>query len=295
MLRRIRYFFEMIRFSHTIFALPFALMSALLAWQSERRFQWIDLVGIIVCMVFARSAAMAFNRFVDRRIDALNPRTSKRHLPSGKLSTFAVWSFTFIASLGFIAATALFLLANPPNPWPIILALPVLVFICAYSLAKKFTALAHVWLGVSLMMAPIAAWIAIRGLNDLKIPLVLAVAVLFWVTGFDILYACQDYNFDREQRLHSIPARFGIRRALRIALACHILMLIDLLILWYTCPQLGNLFLCGVVAIACLLGYEHSLVHPNDLARVNQAFFHVNGVISLGLLGVTVAQLLIHW
>jgi 4-hydroxybenzoate polyprenyltransferase len=295
MLRRIRHFLEMIRFSHTIFALPFAMMSALLAWQGERAFQLLDLIGILLCMVFARTAAMAFNRLIDRRIDAQNPRTAQRHLPAGVLSVPAVWAFALVFGTGFILSTSLFLLSDPSNPWPIVLAAPVLIFIFMYSFTKRFTALSHLWLGASLMLAPIAAWIAIRGMHELAIPIVLGVAVLFWVTGFDILYACQDFEFDRRNQLHSIPARFGISRALRIALACHILMLVDLLILWYICPSLGNLFLGGIALIAILLGYEHSLVRPNDLARVNRAFFHVNGVISIGLLAILVAQLVLRW
>jgi 4-hydroxybenzoate polyprenyltransferase len=295
MLRRARHFLEMIRFSHTLFALPFAMMSALLAWQSEREFQFLDLVGILLCMIFARCAAMAFNRLIDRRIDALNPRTAQRHLPTGVLSVRAVSAFALVSGIGFILSTSLFLLTDPPNPWPIMLAAPVLIFIFIYSFTKRFTVLSHLWLGASLMLAPVAAWIAIRGMHQLAVPIILGIAVLFWVTGFDILYACQDFEFDRRNRLHSIPARVGIPGALRIALVCHILMVIELLVLWYVCPELGNLFLCGIALITFLLGYEHSLVRPNDLARVNRAFFHVNGVISIGLLAILVAQLVWRW
>ncbi|MCE9531234.1 MAG: UbiA family prenyltransferase, partial [Planctomycetes bacterium] len=184
----LRRLLEMIRFSHTIFAMPFALLSAALAW-SDEPFRWIDLVGILLCMIFARSAAMAFNRLADRDIDALNPRTAKRHLPAGSLSVRSVLIFTILCSLGFLGSTALFLLREPPNPWPLYLGGPVLLFICAYSLTKRFTALAHFWLGASLMLAPLAAWIAVRGLVALETPLVIGGAVLFWVSGFDILYA----------------------------------------------------------------------------------------------------------
>jgi 4-hydroxybenzoate polyprenyltransferase len=295
MLRRVRYFLEIIRFSHTIFALPFALIGALLAWQSKQTFQFIEFIGILLCMIFARGAAMAFNRLADCRIDALNPRTAKRHLPAGTIRGATVWIFTLIASAGFLLSTALFLYAKPPNPWPVILCVPVLLFLFAYSFTKRFTSLSHVCLGASLMMAPLAAWIAIRGMYQLEVPIVLGLAVLFWVSGFDVIYACQDFEFDRRQKLHSIPVRLGVAGALRFALGCHILMLIDLLLLWYISPHLGNLYLCGVVFIAFLLGYEHSLVRPNDLARVNRAFFHVNGAISLGLLVVVAAQLVVHW
>jgi 4-hydroxybenzoate polyprenyltransferase len=295
MFRQARYFLEMIRFSHTIFALPFALMSALLAWQSDKKFLLIDLAGIVLCMVFARSAAMAFNRLADRHIDARNPRTAGRHIPAGKLSVLAVWLFTIVSALGFVASTLLFLYSEPPNPWPLILAGPVLIFICAYSYLKRFSALAHFWLGAALMLAPIAAWIALRGVAELWVPTTLGAAVFFWVAGFDILYACQDFEFDQAEKLHSVPARFGIRNALRIALICHALMIADLIVLWLICPQLKYVFLAGLAAIMVLLGYEHSLVQPDNLARVNRAFFHVNGVISVGLLAILVVQILTNF
>jgi 4-hydroxybenzoate polyprenyltransferase len=286
----IRRLLEMIRFSHTLFALPFALMSAALAWREEP-FRWIDLVGILVCMIFARSAAMAFNRLVDREIDAKNPRTQNRHLPAGTLSFNAVLVFFVVCSAGFIGGAAIFTLRQPPNCWPIDLAAPVLLFICAYSLTKRFTALAHFWLGASLMLAPLAAWIAIRGLVDLETPLVLGGAVLFWVAGFDILYACQDVEFDRQAKLASIPAKFGVKASLGIALICHVVMMGLLVALSFVNPRLGNIYLTGLAAIGVLLVYEHWLVQPDDLTRVNRAFFQVNGVISLGLLALALVQL----
>jgi 4-hydroxybenzoate polyprenyltransferase len=292
MLRTVCDFLAMIRFSHTVFALPFALLSALLAWQ-DTPIQWLHVVGILACMVLARSAAMAFNRLVDRRIDAGNPRTAGRHLVTGRLSVESVIAFTIICSLGFVAATAIFLLNDPPNPWPLILAVPVLVFICAYSLTKRFTSLAHFWLGASLMLAPVAAWIAIRGMVALETPVILGVAVLFWVSGFDILYACQDVDFDVKSKLHSVPARFGVRKSLRIALVCHLLMLVALLGLYSVSPHLGAIYVAGLVGIAGLVMYEHWLVRPNDLTRVNAAFFHVNGVISIGLFVIVLIQVLV--
>jgi 4-hydroxybenzoate polyprenyltransferase len=295
MFRRMRHFLEMIRFSHTIFALPFALTSALLAWQGEKKFLVIDLIGILLCMVFARSAAMAFNRLADRNFDARNPRTAQRHIPAGKLSVLSVITFTIGASLGFLLSTMLFLFSTPPNRWPAYLAVPVLLFIFVYSFTKRITSLAHFWLGASLMLAPVAAWIAIRGMHQLAVPLVLGLAVFFWASGFDILYACQDYEFDQGEKLHSIPARIGVPNALRIALVCHVLMLGDLFFLWGICPQFGYVYLVGISLIAVLLAYEHSLVRPNDLTRVNRAFFHVNGVISVGLFAVVVAQLVVRW
>src|SRR5438874_9701757 len=214
MVQRIRRLLEMIRFSHTLFALPFALLSAALAWKEKNEFSWIELGGIVACMVFARSAAMAFNRLVDRGIDAANPRTARRHLPAGQLSMANVRLFALICCVGFVASTFIFLLRD--NAWPALLSVPVLGFILIYSYTKRFTALSHFWLGASLMLAPVAAWIAICGLKDLLTPFVLGSAVLFWVAGFDILYACQDVDFDKRSRLFSIPSRWGVHRSLWI-------------------------------------------------------------------------------
>src|SRR5262245_53476215 len=191
MLATVRKLLELIRFSHTIFALPFALLSAALAWKDEP-FRWLDLAGIILCMIAARSFAMAFNRLADRHIDARNPRTATRHLPAGTLSVVTVTVFAGACAAAFVAATLLFLVGDhdPPNPWPLYLSGPVLLFLAGYSLTKRFTSLAHFWLGAALMLAPVAAWIAVRGLVELAAPVLLGGAVLFWVAGFDILYAC---------------------------------------------------------------------------------------------------------
>lgn len=292
MLHRIRTLLEMIRFSHTIFALPFALLSAALAWRDQGWFSWLQLLGILLCMVFARSAAMAFNRLADRSFDAANPRTAGRHLPAGKLSPATVWIFTLVCAAGFFASTTLFLLTEPPNPWPVYLSVPVLLFVCAYSLTKRFTALSHFWLGASLLLAPFGAWIAVRGLENLMVPLVLGLAVLFWVAGFDIFYACQDVDFDRKVKLRSVPAVLGIRTSLRVAAICHAVMVCLLFLLaWVAQPYLGGIYLAGVIAVALLLGYEHWLVRPDDLTRVNEAFFHVNSVVSVGLFLVVLLQL----
>ncbi len=295
MFRRVRQLLEMIRFSHTVFALPFALLSAALAWRVKGHFSWIDLLGILLCMVFARSAAMAFNRLADRKFDAANPRTAGRHLPSGQLSVVAVWLFTLVSAAGFVGSTALFLWSEPRNQWPLLLAGPVLLFLCAYSYTKRFTSLAHFWLGAALMLAPLSAWIAVRGLrsvDDLVAPLVLGLAVFFWVAGFDIIYACQDAEFDRQARLSSLPARLGVKGALRVSMLCHFATLALLVgLYWAASPYLGVLYLVAVGAIAVLLIYEHALVRPDDLSRVNQAFFHVNAVISLGLLVVVLVEI----
>jgi 4-hydroxybenzoate polyprenyltransferase len=290
MWKHVRSLLELIRFSHTVFALPFALTGAALAWKRPPGFQFGQLVGILLCMVFARSAAMAFNRLADRRFDAANPRTAGRHLPAGLLTPGAVWLFTAVCVVGFVLATTIFLAYD--NPWPLYLAVPVLLFIGAYSYTKRFTALAHFWLGASLMLTPVAAWIAIRGLSGLLVPALLGGAVLFWVAGFDIFYACQDVDFDRSARLRSVPAALGVPAALRVARASHAAMLGLLVALYFAArPDLGVVYLAGVGAVAVLLAYEHWLVRPDDLSRVNRAFLQVNGVISVGLFAVVLLQL----
>lgn len=275
----LRHFLELIRFSHTVFALPFALLAAILAWnQPGSVFRATDLLGIVLCMIFARSAAMAFNRLVDRRIDAANPRTAVRHLPAGLLSVPAVTAFTILMSIAFVASTLIFL----PKQLPLLLSVPVLVFLLGYSYAKRWTFLCHYWLSAALMMSPVAAWIAVR--DEFAVPPALLAGVLFfWVGGFDIIYACQDADFDQQQKLKSIPARFGIRNALRIALVSHLITIGMLLAVWWF-AEMGRVFLFGSVLISGLLLYEHSLVRPGDLKRVNMAFFNVNAVVSFGLL-----------
>jgi 4-hydroxybenzoate polyprenyltransferase len=293
MLTTVRKLLELIRFSHTLFALPFALLSAALAW-ADVGFRWLDLAGILLCMVFARSAAMAFNRLADRHLDAKNPRTAGRHLPAGTLSVAAVTAFTLATAAGFVASTLVFLLRDPPNPWPLYLSGPVLLFVLGYSLAKRFTSLAHFWLGAALMLAPLAAWIAVRGPVDLLVPTLLGLAVLFWVSGFDILYACQDAAFDRSAGLYSVPARFGVPASLRIAAVCHAVMFALLVGLGFASPRLGAVYFAGLGAIGLLLVYEHRLVRPDDLSRMNRAFFQVNGVISLGLFALVLVQLAVR-
>jgi 4-hydroxybenzoate polyprenyltransferase len=286
----IRRMLELIRFSHTIFALPFALVAAILAWQDEP-FRVADLIGILLCMVFARSAAMAFNRLVDAEIDARNPRTAGRHLPAGLLRRRTVMLLTIGCCVGFFVSTLLFELRDPPNPWPLLLSAPVLLFVLGYSLAKRFTSLAHFWLGTALMLTPVAAWIAVMGPVDMIVPCLLGGVVLFWVAGFDMLYACQDFEFDRTEGLHSIPARIGVKGALRLAAACHAVMIGFLVAVAFASPHLGPVYLIGLGLIGVLLLYEHSLVQPDDLSRVNRAFFQVNGVISVGLLVLVIVQL----
>jgi 4-hydroxybenzoate polyprenyltransferase len=277
--------------------LPFALLAAVMAWTAKTPegavvpFRAQDLLGILVCMVAARSAAMAFNRIADRQYDAQNPRTAQRHLPRGTISLRSAVAFTVVAALVFGAGTLLFW----PNWLPLILALPVLAFLLSYSYAKRWTVLAHFWLGVALLLAPLAAWIAIRGAVVVESPADLApaaclgLAVLFWVAGFDMIYACQDVDFDRSIGLQSIPARWGVPGALRLAAVCHLLALGLLGVVPWVSDWAGQgldwgwLYGLAMAGIAGLLIYEHLLVRPRDLSRVNLAFFHVNAVISLGL------------
>jgi len=225
---------------------------------------------------------MAFNRLVDRNYDALNPRTVDRHIPAGLLSVPAVALFTVLCSAAFVAATLLFL----PNPWPLYLSMPVLLWLLGYSYTKRFTTLSHFWLGISLCLAPVAAWIALKGAIAWP-PVMLALAVLLWVAGFDIIYACQDVEFDRSHGLRSVPGALGVPGALRIAALCHALMILPLVGLGLLYP-LGPIYFAGVAAVAFLLVYE-----PADLTRLNIAFFQVNIVISVGLFVVGIVDLLV--
>lgn len=293
---RLRHILEMIRFSHTLFALPFALLAGVMAIAAEPsvEWRWSDWLGILLAMVTARSAAMALNRLADHKIDAENPRTAGRHIPAGILSVQSVVLFALVMSLGFIASTLLFL----PNRLPLYFSLPVLAILFGYSYTKRFTSLAHFWLGLALALAPVCAWVALRGIHVMADPsdvlpaVMLGGAVLLWVAGFDVIYACQDYEFDREAGLNSIPARLGIANSLRLAAACHLGMLVLLALLPMVFPLLGWVYLTGIAAVAVLLIYEHALVRPDDLTRVNVAFFHVNAVVSIGLLAVGTIDLL---
>jgi len=265
---------EMIKFEHTVFALPFALLSVVLAsngWPENSKLLWI-----IVTMVGARSAAMTFNRIADWQIDASNPRTQLRALPAGLLSRNFAVLFTLVSSLLFILA------ASQLNRLCLWLSFPVLSILFFYSYTKRFTSYSHVVLGFCLGMAPLGAWIAIKGEVGLT-PILLCMIVTLWTAGFDIIYSCQDTEFDRTRSLYSIPKRFGIKAALRISTGLHLLMLILLLIL-LRLEALGWISLLGVGVVAGLLYYEHRLVRPSDLSRVNAAFFTVNGYISLLLL-----------
>jgi 4-hydroxybenzoate polyprenyltransferase len=275
-LKRLRLTLEMIKFEHSVFALPFALTGALLAFR-ESGFQsgrtWSIVLWIVVAMVGARSAAMAFNRLIDAEIDGRNPRTKMRHIPAGLLSRGFCWGFT-------IAAMAVFLFAAwELNPLCFRLAPFALAVVCGYSFTKRFTHLSHVVLGFALGIAPAAAWIAVRGSLDLRI-LWLTAAVTCWTAGFDVIYSCQDYEFDRDTQLYSVPRWCGIGKALMIARLLHVLMIVSLaMLVWQL--NLGALAIAGIVAIACLLVYEHGIVRADDLSRVNAAFFTMNGWVSV--------------
>jgi 4-hydroxybenzoate polyprenyltransferase len=275
-LKRVRLTLEMIKFEHSVFALPFALTGALLAWRDAgfvRQGLWIKLLWIVVCMVAARSTAMAFNRVLDADIDGRNPRTRMRHLPAGSLSRAFAWGFIGVWSVVFLFA------ARELNPLCFKLAPAALAILMFYSYTKRFTSLSHAVLGFSLGIAPAGAWIAMRGSLDPRI-LWLTAAVTLWTAGFDIIYSCQDYEFDVEAGLFSIPRRFGIPGALWISRLLHLGMLACLVML-VNAFALGGLAWAGIAAVACLLLWEHRLVWPNDLSRVDAAFFTMNGYVSV--------------
>jgi len=271
---RMRTVLEMIKFEHSVFALPFALVGALLAARAGGSLpSWRQILWIVVAMVAARSAAMTMNRIADLEYDRRNPRTANRALPAGQLSLGFAWAFTFAASAALVlAAWQLNRLALELSP----VALALLFF---YSYTKRFTAWSHFVLGFCLGISPAAAWIAIRGSLDARI-LILSAAVTLWVGGFDVLYACQDVEFDRAAGLHSIPKKFGIARALSIARAMHAAMVA--LLTWLAWSfHLAWPAWVGIAVVAGLLAYEHSLVKPGDMSKMNAAFFTVNGYISL--------------
>ncbi|MGC2622623.1 MAG: UbiA-like polyprenyltransferase [Candidatus Acidiferrales bacterium] len=276
---RIRTVLEMIKFEHSVFALPFALVAALLAeragraaWPAPHTIAW-QLCWIIVAMVSARSAAMTMNRIADVRYDAANPRTQNRALPKGELSLRFAWTFTLIsAAVLVIAAWQLNRLALQLSP----VALAILFL---YSYTKRFTAWSHVVLGFCLGISPAAAWIAVRGSLDARM-LILCAAVTLWVGGFDVLYACQDVEFDKQAGLYSIPKRFGVSGALGIARIMHVVMVLLLASLAWSFGLAWPAW-AGIVVVAALLAYEHSLVKANDLSKINAAFFTINGYISL--------------
>jgi 4-hydroxybenzoate polyprenyltransferase len=273
-----------IKISHTIFALPFALLSTFLAAGGVPARG--ELLLILVCMVTARTVAMAANRLLDARLDALNPRTAGRAIPSGKLPASFYAAVLVACGLAFVAATAGFWFAYA-NPLPLILSIPVLLFLCGYPLLKRFTRLCHYYLGAALALAPVCAWIAVTG-SIAPPPLWMAAAVLCWTAGFDIIYACQDYQSDLECGVFSVPAKIGVGPALWVSRLTHVVCVAMLISLGLSSAHLGALYFTGVAAAILLLVVEHGLVKPTDLSKVNLAFFTFNGIISLllGTLGV---------
>jgi 4-hydroxybenzoate polyprenyltransferase len=279
LLRRTLDYGRMIRFSHSVFALPFALTAVALAAQGRavtaRQVAWI-----VVAMVTARSAAMGFNRLADHALDAENPRTERRELPRGILGPREVAAFVVLSAVGFVLSAAML------NPLCLALSPVALAIVLGYSYTKRFTSASHLVLGLALAVAPVGAWLAVRGRFELP-PLILGLAVLFWVAGFDTVYACQDVEFDRQRGLHSLPARLGVERSLTVARGMHAVSVLLLLLLFAVAP-LHPLYLAGVLGVAVLLAWEHSLVRADDLSRIMPAF-NLNGWVSLGYFACTAA------
>ena len=274
-------YLSFVRFSHTVFALPFALTGAVLAWRVEP-FSWAQVVWIVICMVSARSAAMGFNRLVDARIDGLNPRTSMRELPRGAMSTTEATLFVAVASCVFVYAaaqiSALCLLLSP-------VALAIVFW---YSVAKRYSSYTQLFLGLAMAVAPVGGWIAAGGREGLE-PWLLGMAIGLWVGGFDILYACQDFEFDRRYGLRSIPTRFGVRRAIQISRVMHVATIAAMAALWRV-ADLPPLYLAGVAVVGCLLAYEQSLVSESDLSQVKKAF-DLNGYVGIIYFAATALSL----
>ena len=280
--RQLKIVLEMVKIEHTIFALPFAFMSALLAlrgWPDMKQIAWI-----LLAMVGARSAAMAFNRLVDLPFDSKNPRTVNRALPRRMITKRFVVGFIIISSAALVFA------ASQLNRLALILSPLALAIVFFYSFTKRFTWLSHIFLGIALAAAPIGAWVALCGTLGLT-PLLLGLAVVLWVSGFDIIYSCQDVDFDGKESLFSIPRRFGTTAALRISFFFHVIM-IGILVFLFWKESLGTISYLGLAIVGLLLAYEHSLVRPKDMSRANTAFFTVNGWISILLFLSTMIDLL---
>ena len=289
LVKKIRSYASLVRFSHTVFALPFAFASLVLAWPSHP-ITLTTVLWILVAMVGARTAAMGFNRLADRKFDALNPRTKSWELPKGTVKT---WE----ARLLTIGASIIFVLGAYQLNWTCFVLSPVaLAVIFFYSLTKRFTWTSHLFLGVALSLAPIGAWLAVAGsatdLRELVIPLCLGLAVVFWLAGFDIIYSLQDREFDRSHGLHSIPVRFGVTWALRLSSLFHVCTIV-FLILVGVAAKLGIIYWIGCLAVSLILMWEHRIVRPNDLSRINRAFFDFNAYVSIGYFLITLADVLI--
>jgi 4-hydroxybenzoate polyprenyltransferase len=282
-MRKLVTYLSFVRFSHSVFALPFALTGALLAWR-QQPFSWSQVAWIVVCMVSARSAAMGFNRLVDAQMDALNPRTAMRELPRGLLSKPEATVFVIVASVVFVFA------ASQLSPLCLALAPVALVIVFWYSLAKRFTTYTQMFLGLALAVAPVGGWIAAGGRAGAE-PWLLGLAIGLWVAGFDILYACQDVDFDRRHGLRSIPATYGVTNAIRISRLMHLATIVVMASLWWA-ADLPALYLAGVAIVGALLAYEQSLVRVDDLSQVKKAF-DLNGWVGIVYFAVTALALYI--
>lgn len=295
LIKHINHYFSLIKFSHTIFALPFAMIGFTLgicALNHTIDFNWfknnIDLFfKVLLCMVFARSAAMAFNRYLDRKIDALNPRTAQREIPAGKISSNQAFIFTALMGLGFIITTYFI------NELVFYLSFVALFVVLFYSYTKRFTALCHIVLGVGLSLSPIGAYLALTGRFDI-LPLIFSFIVLTWVSGFDIIYALQDEQFDKQNQLHSIPALLGTKKALLVSNLLHIICGLLLLIAGYY-GEFNFIFWIGALLFIGLLAYQHFLVKPNDLSKVNIAFANTNGLASILFAITTIVSLILKF
>ena len=284
---------EMIKVAHSVFALPFVMVAVFLARRQlpeGRAFFW-PLVLIVVCMISARSVAMTFNRIADAAFDARNPRTAGRALPTARLSQTDAWFFLIGCAVVFLSACGVFHLLFG-NPWPLVLGLPALAYLCAYSYAKRFTSLSHLWLGTAIGMSPPAAWIALDPATLGWEAIILGAVVALWISGFDIIYACQDISIDRQEGLFSIPAQYGPRPALVLTRFMHGAA-VCLLFLLGAVAGLGWLYYSGVVVVAVLLLLENLAVKPDDFSKVNLAFFTVNGIVSLVLAGAAIFDILL--
>jgi 4-hydroxybenzoate polyprenyltransferase len=284
---------EMVRFSHSIFALPFAFVGAFLAGRhiDDRGWPyWGQLGLIVICMVSARSVAMTFNRIIDLDIDARNPRTAQRPLPAGRLSLWAAWVMLGLSVVTFGFGCVGFHVWYD-NTLPVVLSGPVLLVLCGYSFTKRFTRWSHYYLGSAIALSPVAAWVAIDpGSTGLE-AMLLMLAVAFWIAGFDIIYACQDIEVDRRDGLHSLPSRIGPTKALWIARCSHGVTIVALIVLGVV-ADLGWLYASGVGIVSILLVVENSLVHPGDYRRVNLAFFTINGIVSVVLAVMAIGDVL---
>ncbi|MCH8149121.1 MAG: UbiA family prenyltransferase [Planctomycetes bacterium] len=293
-LAAVRIWADMVKLSHSVFALPFALIAAFMAGrhiEGHGRPYWGQLGLVLICMVAGRSVAMTFNRIVDAGLDARNPRTAMRPLPAGKISLAAAWIMLAVSTVTF-GVGCLGFYVYYGNTWPILLSGPVLLYLCGYSYSKRFTKWAHYYLGTAIAISPVAAWLAVHP-ESIGLPAVLLMmAVSCWIGGFDIIYSCQDIEVDRRDGLHSLPAKWGPAAALRVARISHVMVVVFLIALGYY-ADMGVTYGVGVAIVATLLIVENAMVKPDDFSRVNLAFFTMNGMVSLALGAAAIIDIVI--